>query len=185
AEMQDLWEMHSFDDVQQLWGRVCSVPGRTAGRQHDDEEWYSLGLYLLALGAHRLLTYPFQISKGESPDFMLTWPAGKTTGLEITRATTKPLQQAMTQAEREFKHREAKAKEAGMEIIPLPAQQGVLVRPKEEPEPVITPLSEEGWLADQAVQEWCSLVCAAIEKKLTALPRFRSAAQHDLLINDD
>lgn len=183
--MQDLWEIHSLEDVRRLWSDVCSVPGRTEGRKHDNEEWYSLGLYLLALGTHKRLTYPFKLEKGESPDFMLTCQSGETTGFEVRRATEEWLQREMKESEKEFQQREEKAKEAGAKTIPLPAQQGVLLVPSEEAKPVCKLLSEEGWRDDQAVEKWCSLICDAIDRKLTKLCNFRPASQHDLLINDD
>src|SRR5215813_8178628 len=152
-------EIHSFDDVKQLWSSVRSVPGRTEGREHYHEERYCLGLYLLALGTNELLDYPFQVvearQRHESPDFMLQWPSGQVTGLEVTRATEESYQYLMTTSER-MNNR-----------------------------PVAILLSERGWMDDEAEKEWCSLVQKAIEKKLNKLESFKPASRHDLIIYDD
>src|SRR5438128_2672853 len=55
----------------------------------------------------------------------------------------------------------------------------------EEPKLVYIPLSEVGWVGDDAEVEWCSLIREAIKHKLAKLPNFRPAFHHDLLIYDD
>lgn len=180
------WEFRSLDDIQRFSGQVRSVPGRTQGRKHHHEEQYSLGLYLLALGEHALLTFPLRIEQGESPDFMRTWPSGETTGLEVTRATTEDFQRTMTGTEKEFLRREAEAKAAGVDILPLPADQGVLLVPRAEAEPVCImqgPL--EGWAGEKPERKWCDQVLKAVRQKFEKLPKFRPASYHDLLINND
>lgn len=144
------------------------MPGRTEGRRHYHEERYSLGLYLLALAEHDLLPYPLRVDQGESPDFLLTWPSGESTGLEVTRATEQWLQRAMTASEKEYGRRTIEVAASG-----------------EEAEPVSVPLSQAGWVGDEAEVEWCSLIRRAIEQKLTKLPNFRPVSRHDLLIYDD
>ncbi len=169
--VKDHWKFCSVADVRRFWQNVCSVPGRTEGRKHYHEERYSLGLYLLALAEHELLTYPLQVEQGkqhESPDFMLTWPSGELTGLEVTRATEQWLQRTMTASEKEYGRRTIEVAVSG-----------------EEPEPVCIPLSQRGWVGDEAEGEWRSLVQRAIEQKLAKLPQFRPASRHDLLIYDD
>jgi len=166
-------EICSFDDVKRLWSGVRSAPGRTEGRQHYHEERYYLGLYMLALGTYELLTYPFQVAQAkqqhESPDFMLQWPSGQVTGLEVTRATEEPFQEyVMDAAERMYSRRKAAAAISG-----------------ETTEPVSILLSEEGWIGDEAEVEWCSFVRKAIEKKLKKLSGFKPASRHDLVICDD
>ena len=169
--MKDHWKFNSTADVRRFWRAVCAVPGRTQGRRHYHEERYSLGLYLLALAEHELLTYPLQVEQGsqhESPDFMLTWPSGELTGLEVTRATEQWVQRAMTASEKEYGRRTATAVASG-----------------EEPEPVCISLSRAGWAGDEAEVEWCLLIRKAIESKLAKLPNFRLASRHDLVIYDD
>ena len=144
------------------------MPGRTEGRRHYHEERYSLGLYLLALAEHELLTYPLRVEQGESPDFMLTWPSGELTGLEVTRATEQWLQRSMTASEKEYGRRTVGVTTSG-----------------EKPEPVCIPLSQAGWVGDEAEVEWCSLVRRTIEQKLAKLPNFRPVPHNDLLIYDD
>jgi hypothetical protein len=164
--MKDHWNFTSIADVQRFWRGVCSVPGRTEGRKHYHEERYSLGLYLLALSEHEELTYPLRIEQGESPDFMLTWPSGELTGLEVTRATERWVQRAMTASEKEYRRRAAGGS-------------------GQEPEPVCIPLSQAGWVGNEAELEWCSLIRGAVEQKLVKLPTFRPLPRHDLLIYDD
>jgi hypothetical protein len=166
--MKDHWKFNSVVDVQRFWQSVRSVPRRTEGRKHYHEERYGLGLYLLALAEHKLLTYPFRIEQDESPDFMLTWPSGEVTGLEVTRATEQWLQRAMTASEKEYRSREAIAGAHG-----------------ETPETVCISLSQSGWAGDEAEVEWCGLIRQAIEQKLAKLPTFRPASHQDLLIYDD
>jgi hypothetical protein len=166
--MKNRWNFTSIEDVERFWGGVCSVPGRAKGRKHYHEERYSLGLYLLALAEHKLLTYPLRIEQGESPDFMLTWPSGELNGLEVTRATEQWLQRSMTVSENEFGRRVANA-----------------APPGGQPKPVCIPLSHAGWVGDEAEVEWCSLIRRAIEQKVAKLPTFRPASHHDLLIYDD
>ena len=166
--MKDRWNFATIADVRRFWRSVCSVSGRANGRRHYHEERYSLGLYLLALAEHEQLTYPLRIEQKESPDFMLTWPSGELTGLEVTRATEQWVQRAMTASEKEYWRRAATTAASG-----------------EEPEPVCIPLSQAGWVGDEAELEWCSIIRSAIEQKLVKLPNFRSAPRHDLLIYDD
>ena len=166
--MKDHWKFCSVADVRRFWRGVGSVPGRTEGRKHYHEERYSLALYLLALAEHELLNYPLRVDQEESPDFMLTWPSGELTGLEVTRATEQWLQRAMTASEKEY----------GRRTIEVAAS-------REEAEPVSVPLSQAGWVGDEAEVEWCLLMHKAIEQKLAKLPIFRPASRHDLLIYDD
>jgi hypothetical protein len=96
AERQ--WEFRSRDEVARFWAHVRNVPRRTNGRTAKQYERYYLGLYLLGLADHELLSYPIEVLEGESPDFTLTWKSGETTGLEVTRATDQELQRWLTRA---------------------------------------------------------------------------------------
>lgn len=149
------WEFCSLDDVRRFWLRVRDVPRRTEGRTHKQYERYYLGLYLLALADHSLLSYPLNGEEGDSPDFMLTWKSGDTTGLEVTRATDEGLQRAMTRAER--KHAEGSV----MMASPL------------------------GYAGDQIEEEFCALVQEIVEKKIAKFPGYRPASRYDLLVPDD
>jgi len=166
--MKNHWKFTTVVDVQRFWQSVRSVPWRTEGRKHFHEERYSLGLYLLALAEHELLTYPLRIEQGESPDFMLTWPSGELTGLEVTRATEQWLQRSITLSEKEYRRREAQAAASGG-----------------KPEPICVPLSQAGWVGEDPEREWCSLIGRAIEQKIAKLAGFRPASRHDFLISDD
>jgi hypothetical protein len=160
------WEFRSAGDVSRFWDKYRTVPGRIDGRKHHHEKYYCLGLYLLALADHDLLTYPLSVEEGEFPDFMVTWPSAAVTALEVIRATEESVQRAMTENEKEF--RTSKAAATG-----------------EEPEPVSLPLSAYGWGGDQAEAQWCSLYQAAIAKKVRMLSAFKTACWHDLLLYDE
>ncbi len=149
------WEFRSLDDIRRFWLKVRDVPRRTEGRSHKQYERYYLGLYLLALGDHRQLAYPLKTLERDSPDFMLVWKSGETTGLEVTRATDEELQRAMTRAEKE--HSE------GSVIMPSPF----------------------GYAGDQLEEESCGLFRKAIEKKVAMLPGYKPASRYDLLVSDD
>ncbi len=98
--MTNSWTFRRRSDVERFWREVRDVPRRTNGRKHYHEERFCLGLYLLALATHEILSYPLRVEQGESPDFLLTWKSGETTGLEVTRATQPSLQRAMTAVDR-------------------------------------------------------------------------------------
>jgi hypothetical protein len=167
ALKQNSWEFRSVEDIQRFWAEVQIVPMRAEGRKHPHEEQWAVGLYLLLLGRHGLLSYPFRLDEGESPDFMLTWLSGETSGLEVTRATTASFQQVMTKLDREFIRRERA----------VSAKEG-------KPEPVVF----VDWnLPDEAarVRTWCNQVLEAIQRKLDKLANFRKATYHDLLVCND
>jgi hypothetical protein len=165
--MSDL-TIHSYKDVQTLWSKVQGGPGRTEGRKHSHLEQYCVGVYLLALGRHGLLDYPFAVKSGESPDFILADKSGEAIGLEVTRATDQWLQRDMTGADREYRQRKLATEVSASDA-----------------EPVAIALSELGWIGDQAEDQWCVVVRRSIERKIQKLRAFRSAARHDLLIYDD
>jgi len=148
-------EFRSRDDVRNFWHQVRTVPRRTDGRTPKQYERYHLGIYLLALADHNLLPYPLTVVEGESPDFMLTWPSGETTGLEVTRATDQMLQQWMSQAE------------------------------KKHPEGVARMFSPLGYVGDELEKEWCDFTRVAIEKKVAMVGQYTPALRYDLLVADD
>jgi hypothetical protein len=158
----------SISDVDALWRKVREVPRRTESRRHSHEEQYCLGIFLLALGRHGLLEYPFTVKQGESPDFVIFEKSGEVTGLEVTRATEPWLQREMTRADRELQRRELMAEASGIDA-----------------DPVLIALSEFGWVGDEAEKQWCGLMRCAIERKIAKLPAFITAHRHDLLVYDD
>ena len=161
------WNFRSADDVKQFWKKFQRVPARRR-RSKGDEERYCVGLYFLAQATHGKLEYPIGVEQGESPDFMITWRSGKRTGLEVTKATNMWVQREMTRADDEYVKRERAARLSGV-----------------EPKGVIIGLSDLGWVGDQAEEEWLSFVEQAVQRKLSKLPNFRAASQHDLLVYDD
>ncbi len=149
------WKFNSDKDVQTFWLGVREVPRRAEGRTTKQYERFYLGLYLLALADHGLLSYPIKGEEGERPDFMLTWKSGETTGLEISRATDEELQRWMTQAQ------------------------------KKRPEGSAMRASPGGYAGDQIEEEWCALVRCVIKKKVAMFSNYRPALRYDLLIPDD
>ncbi|MGO9605835.1 MAG: hypothetical protein ACLQAT_21015 [Candidatus Binataceae bacterium] len=197
-----VWKINSADDVSALWQSVREVPGRTAGRKPYQEERYCLGLYLLAQAANGLLKYPLRVEQGESPDFMISDLSGAMIGLEITRATSELLQEAMTWAEKTHRVRVAEAEESGGRPEPVlvgfskqelkafvsQARQALGRRTRngggivQKSEPA---LNGPGWAGDQAENEWVAFVEAAIARKTAKLNTFLRASRHDLLIYDE
>lgn len=161
------WHFRNADEVREFWKKFQRVPARKR-RTKRDEERYCLGLYLLALATHRKLKYPLRVEEGESPDFIITWGSGKTTGLEVTKATNMWVQSEMTNMEAEYERRESSAKALGV-----------------DPEPVSLMLSDHGWVGDQAEDEWLSFIREAVARKLPKLAKFRSTLRQDLLVYDD
>jgi len=166
--MTNSWTFRRRSDVERFWREVRDVPRRTNGRKHYHEERFCLALYLLALATHEMLAYPLRVEEGESPDFMLTWDSGETTGLEVTRATEPSLQSAMTAADHESARRESEAAKSGV-----------------EPEPVVITPSLLGYANDEPERLFCWLVGETIEKKLDKLSKFKAASSCELLIADD
>jgi hypothetical protein len=166
--MTKSWTFRRRSDVERFWREVRDVPRRTNGRKHYQEERFCLGLYLLALATHDLLAYPLRVEEGESPDFMLVWNSGETTGLEVTRATEPSLQRAMTAADHESARRESEAAKSGV-----------------EPEPVVITPSLLGYVNDEPERLFCWLVGETIEKKLDKLSKFKAASSYELLVADD
>ncbi|HEY2107143.1 MAG TPA: hypothetical protein VGH29_15195 [Candidatus Binataceae bacterium] len=173
------WEFRSAQDVSQFWDKYRNVPDRGEAREHHHEERFCLGLYLFALATHDLITYPLSVEEFEphvSPDFMIRWPSGELTGLEVTKATEEPLQKKKSAAHKEYRRRKIEAAISGT-----------------EPEPVTISHSTAGWLDGERERGWCLLFQKAVEKKLGKLreeaPEFRSkfkpAASYDLLVYDD
>ncbi|MGO9060220.1 MAG: hypothetical protein ACLQU2_22995 [Candidatus Binataceae bacterium] len=187
---QGLWEFRSAEDVSRFWKKHRHVPGRADGREHHHEERFCLGLYLFALARHGFLGYPFTVKQFRvqvSPDFMLRWPSGESTGLEVTRAAEESQQEAKTVAAKEYRRRETEAAASG--TLPHPviiqgsriAQEEFIASGGLSSAWRYTP----GWAGGKYEAEWCSLVQKAIEKKIDKLPSFKLAAYHELIVYDD
>jgi len=161
------WNFRSLDDVKEFWKKFQRVPARRR-RTKRDEERYCVALYFLALATHRKLKYPIRIEEGESPDFIVTWNSGKSTGLEVTKATDMWIQREMTKADDEYERQQSAAQSSGI-----------------APEGVAIMLSTHGWAGEQAEVEWLSFIKSSVERKLPKLASFRSASRQDLLVYDD
>ena len=161
---QKRWTFRRREQIDQFWRSVRNVPTRRR-RSKRDEERFCLGLYLLALGTHEIVTYPVIVEEDESPDYMLSFGDSESVGLEVTKATTRQMQIDLTENEDEYE-RARKASNG-------------------EPEPVGRLVSFEGLAGDSVETNWVKQIRDAIERKLKKLSKFRRAAHHDLLIYDD
>lgn len=72
---------------------------RRSRNDQDAKEWYVLRRYLLPLAHADALGFPLEVVKAESPDFLLHDGHGRTTGVEVTEATTAAFQRELTQSE--------------------------------------------------------------------------------------
>jgi hypothetical protein len=176
---QSHWTFRSVHDVSEFWEQRRNIPDRGDGSRHYHEERYCLGLYLLALATHAKLAYPLSISQFEehvSPDFMIRWPSGESTGLEVTRATEEELQKKKTAAHKENRRRQVDAATSRAEF-----------------RPVTIPLTTAGWMTGEREKGWCSLFQKAVARKLRKLKgeapefhsSFKAATNYQLLVYDD
>jgi hypothetical protein len=79
----------SAGDLTRQLGEIdTSVPHRTEGRRKHHKERHCIVPYLTALARSSLLEFPLRVKKWESPDFLLHFPDGTVTGIEITEAGT-------------------------------------------------------------------------------------------------
>jgi hypothetical protein len=161
---QKRWTFRRREEIDQFWRSVRNVPARRRRSKRDEERFY-LGLYLLALATHEIVTYPVIVEEDESPDFILSFAGCESIGVEATKATTQQTQISLTEIEDEYQRARA-------------ASNG-------EPEPVGRLVSFEGLAGDSVEKNWVKQIRDAIERKLKKLPKFRRAARYDLLIYDD
>jgi hypothetical protein len=187
---QGHWQFRSAEDVSRFWEKHRHVPARADGREHHHEERYCLGLYLFALARNGFLGYPLTVEQFQvhlSPDFMLRWASGESTGLEVTRAAEESQQEAKTVADREYRRREIEAAGSGTLPDPVIIQRSGTAQKEFIASGGLTnaSLHEPGWLDGECEAGWCSLVQKAIEKKFDKLPSFKPAAYHELIVYDD
>jgi hypothetical protein len=154
------WEFRSPKDIQRFWEKAQYVPRRTQGRTKKQMERYYAALYLLLLAENGLLSYPLALREeespnGELPDFMMMWPSGEATGLEVTRAAENVVQAVITHVEKQHPD--------GALLIPNPA----------------------GYAGDKLERAFCDLVQRIVEKKIQdRFPKYK-VSQCDLLVHDE
>lgn len=146
----------------------CSVPKRTAGRTAQHRERYCLKQYLVTLLRNNLLTFPFKITKCESPDFIIENNDKSLVGFEITEAATESHQKAMTDLER-----------CPVGTI-LEMGTNALIPPGGK-------LTGEGWNGNAVEKEWADIVSDSIYKKTLKLNSnyFNKINEFLLLIYDN
>jgi len=159
-----------------------SVPGRTEGRTTEHGERNSLIIYLKDLHDKGFLRYPFKITKGEAPDFLILYPNGRATGVEETQAGSEDYQRAMTELERRPQGTLLEADLFRIENAPL--AKGTYSKALRGP---CEKLVGDGWEGDSMEKEWVQIIKDAIVKKTKKLNKshFRHADKYELLVYDN
>lgn len=145
----------------------CSVPARTRGRKSSHRERYCLRIYLMQFSQNGLLKFPLKIRKEEAPDFLILC-RDETIALEVTDASTKDYQQAVTEL---TKSPVGTLLESGT---------NKLVKHGER-------LIGEGWKGNSVEVEWVDIILNSIQNKTEALNQthFKIANRYELLIYDN
>lgn len=150
------------DSAEQLLARLelidDHVPSRSRReRRHQaHKEWYCARRYLVGLAVAGYLQFPLTIRKAESPDFLLEWPDGRTTGLEITEATTEAFQRDLTGTERSG-----------------------------EAQPLAPPEGWAGDEPERALAQIVRMSIQSKARKIARSSAWRKASRHDLLLYDN
>jgi hypothetical protein len=88
------WGFESAQDVSRFWDQHRAPAGSAQQRKSYNQEIFYLGLYLLALADHDLLSYPLTVEQNrqfQEPNFLLTFASGERAGLQLGRAdSSKP-----------------------------------------------------------------------------------------------
>lgn len=150
-------------DLRTQFGTVgAAVPTRNEPKDQFAEEAYCLRRYLVALADAGVLTFPVIVSKGETPDFIVTCADGEAVGLEVTKATRKEFEADLTRFSRNQKTKD----------YPSDQVAGAMV------------LSISGWIRDQAEKELAGYIIAAIREKTADLDSY-PLSQAALLVHDN
>lgn len=174
-----------FKDAEDLKSKLSkinfSVPPRKKCTSKDRER-YCIKYYLEKLSDEKILEFPMETQKTESPDFNIMNPKGEVTGLEITEATNEDYQQALTETERSdddetlidltFFRRD--------KLLPKGSYKNGIR--KKDQELII----EGGWEGDSAERNLIECLMSALRRKLEKLnnPYFPIFNRYELLIYD-
>jgi len=151
-------------EMRDLLSRVdATVPARTKGRSSSDRERYCIVHSLRTLEQNGLLRYPFELAKGESPDFRVAM-AGRRWGLEVTEAASRKHQAATTELEKS---------------PPGSVLEGNEVRACDEP------LRSPPFAGDEPERLWTAEILAAIRRKTERLSGYEDLPDYQLLIYDN
>jgi hypothetical protein len=163
APMGDALRAASGDQLRGLLEQVdLTVPKRKDGRRTGHRERYCVVHYLRTLERNGLLEYPFQVAKGESPDFVVE--AGRRRfGLEVTDAGSPEFQRAASRLE----------KAPAGSIL-----EGRTIRKPGEA------FQSEPYLGDEPERLWTADVLKAVEDKERLLANYRELPDYQLLIYD-
>lgn len=163
ASMGNRLSAASGDELRALLQRLdVSVPKRKEGRRSDHRERYSVVHYLRTVERNGLLEYPFQITKGESPDFVIESGPNRF-GLEVTDAGSPEFQRAATELE---------------EAPSGSVLEGRAIRRPGEP------LKGEPYHGDEPERLWTADVLKAVDDKTDQLAGYRQLPDYQLLVYD-
>jgi len=97
--MRNLDEMLAF--IRSTLLNVGTVGPRTGPdrRTKDQKEWYCVARYLPTLAKQKLVQFPLELLKSESPDFVLTQDNGAEYGIEVTEAAERDYQEELAKTE--------------------------------------------------------------------------------------
>lgn len=147
-----------------LDGIDITVPGRKTGdRRPEHRERYCIVHYLRTLERNGLIQFPFQISKGESPDFRIQM-GSRPFGVEHADAGSAEHQRAMTE--------HAKAP-------PSSVLEGHEIRLPGEP------LMGHPYGSDEPERLWTMEVMDAIRAKTAKLAKYEALPEYELLLYDN
>lgn len=153
----------SGDELRTLLDQIdVTVPRRTEGRRAEHRERYCIVHYLRTLEHNGLLEFPIQVTKGESPDFVIEANSGRF-GLEVTDAGGPAFQRAATDLERS-------PRDSVLE--------GTVIRNPGEP------LQGRPYHSDEPERWWTADVLKAVDAKTGLLVEYRDLPDYQLLIYD-
>ena len=156
-----------------------TVPPRTAGRTAHHRERYCIVKYLRQLNTQNLLRFPFELSKEESPDFVLRFQSGQSIGIEHTDFGSEQYQRALDSLEREPANTSIKFSDFD-KPNDLRDVRVAFVRPGEK-------LSGAGWEGNKPEEQWVELLNQRILAKTEKLNRdhFSRHNRNELLLYDN
>lgn len=156
-----------------------SVPARTEGRQSWHRERYCIVPYLSYLHTRRLLEFPLEVLKAESPDFELRFHSGFTAGIEHADFGTEQYQQVLTITE--GLPDPTLIEDSHFDLDENPEKIARALKRRGEP------LDGPGWAGDEPEQQWAELVNRAIQTKTDKLNNFdfRVQSHNELLLYDN
>lgn len=88
--------------IERYWGITCFGQEDKSKSENDTDECWAISTYLIIAQAQGFLGYPFEVVKGESPDFSIKM-GDEITGIEVVTLTTNLYQAATNIAKKSGK----------------------------------------------------------------------------------